>query len=274
LEGWNVRSNPKPDAEMIESVRKVGVTIPIMVRFDEGGKRLLLINGERRYRAALAAGVKTVTVINYGYLDDYNATILSLTADENQKPLTKKEKMKGFKRLADIGLTAGEIAEVMGVDKSTVRVYLTAGKASKRMAEAAEKPTSKGGVSPKVAARAAKLPQKEQDKLVPKVKGKSQAEGMDEVRKAEEKVGRARRVSLQQPKSKPLGRGPEPLTGRSEPPKYRLVADYKERCQQLENAIKLRLENNKNNKILQAQLRIIDVLRGKMQVKDLFPSYV
>ena len=44
-----------------ESLKKFGQLLPIRVRWNEGLGKWVIINGERRYRAALAAGMEAVT---------------------------------------------------------------------------------------------------------------------------------------------------------------------------------------------------------------------
>ena len=55
-----VRGNPSPTLR--ESIRRFGVLQPIVVRPLEDG-RYMIISGERRYRAALALGMKEIPAV-------------------------------------------------------------------------------------------------------------------------------------------------------------------------------------------------------------------
>jgi len=64
-EGFNVRKDTEPENELVGSVQEVGVLRPIDVRWKNNRRTgLWLIDGERRFRAAKAAGMHTIAVTN------------------------------------------------------------------------------------------------------------------------------------------------------------------------------------------------------------------
>lgn len=52
--------NAETIEELAVSIREIGILQPIAVRWDEKSASYIIINGERRYRAALAAGFKEI----------------------------------------------------------------------------------------------------------------------------------------------------------------------------------------------------------------------
>jgi ParB/RepB/Spo0J family partition protein len=111
-DGWNPRFDFSGMEELTESVREYGVRVPIRVRRNADGL-LELIDGERRLRAALAAGVETVPAIMDTKLDDVEALVLAVTANSG-KPFLPLEEASALKRLKDAGLTYLEIANKVG----------------------------------------------------------------------------------------------------------------------------------------------------------------
>jgi len=262
--GFNVRKNAKPDEELISSVKANGVIHPVHVRWKDRKKTALyLIDGERRINAAMEAGLGAVPIVQHGFIGDKEAMIISLTANDNQKKLTRKEQLEGFRRLKRQGLTANQISEVMAVDKRTVAEALRVQeKGSKGMKKAAQKSVREGGVNPRVAARAANLPKKTQDKLVNKVKGKPLTQGLAEVRKAERKEG------VKRPGRKATTA--TPATKTSPQAKYQIAEDAAARCKEMEDVIRRKLRLVPTHKVLTAQLWIIEVIKGKMNPQDVF----
>lgn len=190
-EGFNIRRNAEPEQPLIDSVKASGVIHPIHVRYKGKMKsKLYLIDGERRLRAAKLAKLGSIPIVNHGLIDDREAFIISLTANDNQKKLTRSEQFAGFRRLKEEGLDADSIARVMAVDKRTVAEALVVlEKAAKAVKVAAQKGLREGGISPRVAARASHLPKKVQEKVAKTLVGASQKEGLEKVRAVEKKLG-------------------------------------------------------------------------------------
>jgi len=257
--GFNVRNNAKPDEELIHSIKKNGVIRPIHVRWKSRKQdKFYLIDGHRRYNAAIAAELGSVPIVHHGHLDDKGALIISLTANDHQKRLSKKEQFEGFRRLKAEGLTPTQIADVMAVAKRTVEEALRIeAKGSKDLKDAAKKSVKEGGVHSRVAARAATLPKKEQKKVLPKVTGKTEKKAMEEVRKVEKKIG------IKKP-------GPEPKAASAPKGKYQLAPDAAARCEMMERVIRKKLSYSPTHRVLNGQLMVLEVIKGKIGVADVY----
>ncbi|MBU2549012.1 MAG: ParB/RepB/Spo0J family partition protein [Proteobacteria bacterium] len=101
------------------SIRDKGVLEPLLVRRVEPG-RYELIAGERRLRAAGAAGLKTVPVV---VREAGRDEMLELALIENllREDLNPVEEAEAYRRLADeFGKTQEDLARLTGKDRSTV----------------------------------------------------------------------------------------------------------------------------------------------------------
>lgn len=104
---------------MSESIRTTGVIQPILVR-RLSASRYQIIAGERRWRAAQAAGLRTVPVAVRDVSDD---RLLEMALVENiqRAELTALEEAHAFQRLQeDFGFTQEEVARRVGRERSTV----------------------------------------------------------------------------------------------------------------------------------------------------------
>jgi ParB family chromosome partitioning protein len=104
--------------ELAASIRESGILQPILVR--RQGERYQIIAGERRWRAAQAAGLATVPVT---VRDIPDARLLELALVENvqRNELTALEEAQAFQRLQDeFHLTQEEIARRVGRERSTI----------------------------------------------------------------------------------------------------------------------------------------------------------
>jgi ParB family chromosome partitioning protein len=110
--------DPPRLAELAASIRESGIVQPILVR--RRGERYQIIAGERRWRAAVAAGLAAVPVT---VRDVPDAQLLELALVENiqRQELTAIEEAQAFHRLQeDFRLTQEEIARRVGRERSTV----------------------------------------------------------------------------------------------------------------------------------------------------------
>ena len=245
--GFNVRKNAKPDEDLVASVKANGVIHPIHVRWkDRKRSSLYLVDGERRFNAATQAKLGSVPIVQHGFIGDKEATVISLTANDNQKKLTAKERLEGYRRLKRQGLSTHQISVVMAIDKRTVSEAMRVQeKGSPKMKAAAKKGVREGGVNPRVAARAAGLPKKAQDKLVNKVKGKPLTQGLAEVRRAERKEG------VTKPGRKATTADPPTKAAKA---RYQIAEDAASRCKAVEEAIRKKLRHAPAHKVLTGQL--------------------
>lgn len=106
--------------ELSDSIKEYGIVQPIIVNELENGK-FEIIAGERRWRAALLAGLKRVPIV---VKEKTEGTLLELALIENihREDLSPIEEAEALKHLSeDLGLTHEEIGKKMG--KS--RAYIT-----------------------------------------------------------------------------------------------------------------------------------------------------
>ena len=88
--------------ELAESIREVGVLQAIAVRpHTAGGYEI--IYGERRYRASLLAGAKTIKATIYNNVTDDEAEDMSLSENLQREQVRPTEEAKAFKRLLEKG---------------------------------------------------------------------------------------------------------------------------------------------------------------------------
>jgi len=109
--------------ELINSIRSMGVIQPVIVR-RVSDNSYQLIAGERRWRAAKAAGLHTLPAI---IKDVAPAESLELALIENiqREDLNPIETAEAFQRLIDeFNLTHDELSKKVGKDRTTITNYL------------------------------------------------------------------------------------------------------------------------------------------------------
>jgi ParB family transcriptional regulator, chromosome partitioning protein len=105
-------------AELTESIKAQGVLQPVLVRKDGQGYKL--IAGERRWRAAQAAGLKEVPAL-VREVTEAQAFELALVENLQRTDLNPIEEAEGYHRLQDeFGLTQEQISQRVGKERSTV----------------------------------------------------------------------------------------------------------------------------------------------------------
>ena len=128
-------------AELVASVKTHGVLQPILVRRFNG--RHQIIAGERRWRAAQAAGLHEIPVV-VRQLDDRQISEIALIENIQRADLNAIEEAEGFSRLIEqFGLNQESLARAVGKSRShvantlrllnlptTIREHLRAGRLS------------------------------------------------------------------------------------------------------------------------------------------------
>ncbi len=105
-------------SELSESIKALGVLQPILVRSQ--GEGYQIIAGERRYRAALRAGLAQVPVV-IRELSDKETLEVAIVENVQRQDLNPIEEAKGYQRLMDeFALTSQEVADRVGKDRATV----------------------------------------------------------------------------------------------------------------------------------------------------------
>jgi ParB family chromosome partitioning protein len=111
--------------ELSRSIRANGIIQPIVVR--RVGDRFQIIAGERRWRAAKAAGLLRVPVIVRDVAEGQEQSLLEMALIENiqRQDLNPIEEALAYRRLADdFQLTQEDIASAVGKDRATVANFL------------------------------------------------------------------------------------------------------------------------------------------------------
>lgn len=103
---------------LIESIRRHGVLQPLVVRPVSGGYQV--VAGERRWRAAQAAGLESVPAI-VRPLTDQEALELALVENLQREDLNPVERARAYRRLVDeFGLTQEQVADRVGKSQPSV----------------------------------------------------------------------------------------------------------------------------------------------------------
>ena len=106
-------------AGLAESIRVSGVVQPLLVRPGADGT-YEIVAGERRWRAARAAGLPTVPAL-VREADEREALLLALVENVAREDLSPIEEARAYAVLQDeFGLSLGDVAERVGRSKPTV----------------------------------------------------------------------------------------------------------------------------------------------------------
>jgi len=110
--------------ELTASITEKGVLEPLLVKPTSDG-RWMIIAGERRWRAATAAGLEEVPCIEMD-VDDAEVAEIALIENMQRKDLTPWEEADGLKALSErFGYTHEEVARKVGKSRSTVTEALS-----------------------------------------------------------------------------------------------------------------------------------------------------
>jgi ParB family transcriptional regulator, chromosome partitioning protein len=125
--------DPNPDqprteigdlTELTASITEKGVLEPLLVKPTSAG-RWMIIAGERRWRAASAAGLEEVPCIEMD-VDDAEVAEIALIENMQRKDLTPWEEADGLRALSErFGYTHEEVARKVGKSRSTVTEALS-----------------------------------------------------------------------------------------------------------------------------------------------------
>ena len=109
--------------ELADSIRQLGVIQPITVKKSDNGK-YIIISGERRWRAAQRADLKSLPAY-IREVDDENLHAMALVENIQRQDLNAIEIALGLQRLIDeCHLTQDALSEKVGKKRSSVSNYL------------------------------------------------------------------------------------------------------------------------------------------------------
>jgi ParB family chromosome partitioning protein len=107
-------------SELTASIQRHGVLQPVLVS-EDGPDRYLLITGERRWRAARRAGLRTVPAVIRELLEDSDQLEFALVENLQRQDLTPLEEARALDHLrTSLGLSQAEISARVGMNRSTV----------------------------------------------------------------------------------------------------------------------------------------------------------
>lgn len=110
--------NQEKMRDLVNSIKESGVIQPLIVR--KAGKKYEIVAGERRWRAAKEAGLKTVPAVIRKYKDD---TMMEVALIENMQrsDLDPIEEAEGIRNLMDkLAVTQAEVAKKLGMSRTAV----------------------------------------------------------------------------------------------------------------------------------------------------------
>lgn len=256
---------PKDIDGLADAIRVHGLRHPLQVRRKRGSDKLHIIDGRRRWLASCKVGLKEVAVVDNGYLTDVDAVTISHVENYMRRKGNKKECINDCRLLKASGLNNNEISERLFLSKSAVSDYLSISRAKPKVRKAVEE----GTVTVKEGVRVSKLDLKMQEEEIEKEIERRVKIAVDKTREAclprvnedpSAIPALTQNVGILMPGEK-LNRD------------YRLVSDYKERCQKMENEVQSRLRKTPSNAKLQGMNLVIGVLRGKLTVDQALTNW-
>ncbi|MEM1988182.1 MAG: ParB/RepB/Spo0J family partition protein [Candidatus Caldarchaeum sp.] len=122
VDQMNVRLDVGDLSELMESIKRVGLLHPLIVRPSKNGK-YTIICGSRRYHALMALGIKDAPC-KIVELNDLEALRLSWDENEKAQKLSESEKKAVYRRVLNMTKSLRKAAEVLGVSHETIRLAL------------------------------------------------------------------------------------------------------------------------------------------------------
>ena len=118
--GEQPRSNLGDLAELTASIRARGVLEPLLVRPVQGSKNYQLIAGERRFHAAVEAGLEELPCVEM-VVSDQEALELALVENLQRRDLSPFEEADGYRTLVEkYAYTHDQVATAIGKSRTTV----------------------------------------------------------------------------------------------------------------------------------------------------------
>ena len=158
-----IKFDEKAILELAESIKKHGVIQPIIVR--KIADKYEIIAGERRYKASVIAGRKTIPAIITD-VDDKESSEIALIENIQRQDMTPIEEAISYKKILDMGyITQSELAVKLGKTQSTVANKLRLLNLSEEVQEA----LLEEKISERHARSLLKIPPKDQPELLDKI---------------------------------------------------------------------------------------------------------
>lgn len=111
--------------DLAASIKELGVQVPINVLERDREGHYVILQGERRWRAAKLAGLtKIPAIVDEAEIDEQTRMLMQLTENIQRDDMRPLEVAKAFRALIDTGLTAAKIAKSLGRSHQFVSTYL------------------------------------------------------------------------------------------------------------------------------------------------------
>ena len=109
--------------ELAESIREFGLIQPIAVRSNTEHNGYRIISGERRFRAAKAAGLSKIKAVVMDNVKEENIGYLQMAENIKRSDLTVVEIAEFVCSRIDLGEKQTDIADKLGLDKGQISKY-------------------------------------------------------------------------------------------------------------------------------------------------------
>jgi ParB family chromosome partitioning protein len=107
--------------QLAASFQGRGQLVPILVRWTPEANHYTIVDGERRYRAALLAGLVSLASVDVSNASPEDVLEIQLVTNALREDVQPVEQARAWQRLMDMkGLTHRELAGRLGYDHSTV----------------------------------------------------------------------------------------------------------------------------------------------------------
>src|SRR5215510_3722407 len=113
----------EPLKDLTNSIRERGLLQPIVVRKANDGENFILVAGERRWRAAQAAGLRKIPALVRQHEDPLELALIENLQRQDLHPIEEAEALLKLKERQ--GLTDEILAKIVGKSRSTVTEILT-----------------------------------------------------------------------------------------------------------------------------------------------------
>lgn len=119
------RKNFSPErlAELVKSIKKHGIMNPVIIESRKGGG-YILVDGERRYRAAKELNLTEIPAVIVGAQSEVERLVQQFHLQEQHEGWSAMEKAIAVSRLAkELGIGIQEMAEMLSLPRETVGNY-------------------------------------------------------------------------------------------------------------------------------------------------------
>jgi len=112
---------PESIEQLASSIKARGQLVPILARWSPDLDRYVIVDGERRYRASLAAGLASLAAVDVTNLDPGEILEVQLVTNALREDVLPIEQARAYRSLMEAkGYSQRELADRLNVDHSTI----------------------------------------------------------------------------------------------------------------------------------------------------------